>query len=483
LLIDTIGINGYSLLGLERVNVLFGKNGCGKSYLLRQLEAQLRGQPEYGTIRYITPERGGLPRYDANIEQTVMTNPTWLSDTRRQNQTPQFREQSATHYRKLEIRFLRDLEQSRELRLDTSITFDKTVDRINRLLDRVELQRADPVFQIIDRSSKRSVHPNEISSGEAELISISLECLMFESDCDPSKPNLLLFDEPDVHLHPDLQARLADFITSLCSTSRIPFIAVIATHSTPLLASLAEAGPTTVALMRYGDVRVKFSPVDETYRRILPVFGAHPLSNVFNERPILLLEGDGDVRVWQQAVQSSNGRLRAYPCSVAGVPHLTAFEERAAGILQCVYDNAKGYSIRDGDDTLGDISDIGPICRMRLNCRTIENLIVTNDVIGSRGLTWDDLRSRIVDWCKANASHPHISHMTAFEKGGFNRRVADLKDIRNDLLGLLGTNKPWEVLVGQAIAKAIEQPSNAGPFSVRDFLGPKIVCELLSDTA
>lgn len=475
---DLLNVAGYSLLGLDRLNVLLGKNGCGKSYLLRQIEQGLRGQAQYGIVRYISPERGGFPQYEAGIEQNVSADPNWLSDTRRQNQTPQFRQQSAAQFRRLETRFLRELERSADLRADTSVRFDTTVDRINSLLDRVQLRRSDPAFQIISRQTENPVQPQEISSGEAELISISLECLMFERECDPEKQNVLLFDEPDVHLHPDLQARLAAFIASLSNAA--PFVLIIATHSTPLLSALAQAGNTTLALMRFGDREITFSPVDETHRRILPVFGAHPLSNVFNEAPILLVEGEDDERVWQQAIRSSHGRIRTYPCSVDGVDQLAQFEAKAAALIQAVYDNAAGYSIRDRDNTTAELEDLGPIRRMKLDCRTMENLIVSDEVVGGHATTWEDIRARIVTWTAANPTHPHIEAMRAFQGGGFDRAQADLKEIRNDLVGLLGTNKPWEVLVGQAIARVLNEPPNGSPTSIRSFLGARVVEQLLS---
>jgi len=234
---DLENIAGFTFRSLDRINVLLGKNGCGKSYLLRQIEKALRGRAEYGIVKYFSPERGGLPQYEANIEQNVSANPNWLSETRRQNQTPQFRQQSAAQFRRLETLFLRELERTPELRSDPAVRFDTTVDRINSLLDRVLIKRADPAFQIISRATGTVVQPQEISSGEAELISISVECLMFERECDPAKQNILLFDEPDVHLHPDLQSRLASFIASLSQDT--PFTLLIATHSTPLLAALA----------------------------------------------------------------------------------------------------------------------------------------------------------------------------------------------------------------------------------------------------
>ena len=473
-----IGEYKYTLTSLDRINVLLGKNGCGKSYLLRQIEQALRGRAEYGIVRYISPERGGFPQYEAGIEQNVSANPNWLSDTRRQNQTPQFRQQSAAQFRRLETRFLRELERSPQLRADASVRFDTTVERINSLLDRVELRRADPAFQIVSRHTDTVVQPQEISSGEAELISISLECLMFEKECDPGKQNILLFDEPDVHLHPDLQSRLARFIAPLAQQAS--FTLIVATHSTSLLAALSREGTTNLALMRYGGRKISFSPVDETHRTILPVFGAHPLSNVFNEAPILLVEGDDDQRVWQQAIRSSLGCIRAYPCSVDGVNQLTQFETRAASIIQSVYDNAIGYSIRDRDDTQGELADVGPIKRMKLSCHSIENLLLTDDVIRDLALTWDELCRRLQAWIASNTNHPHIGPMRVFEAGGFDRANADLKDIRNDILGLLGTNKPWEVVVGQAIARTLNQARDSLPYSVHAFLGPRIVAELLS---
>jgi len=298
-----LSVPDYELSSLGRINVLLGKNGCGKSYLLRQIEQELRMKEEYGIVRYLSPERGGFPRYDAMIEESISSDPNGLSEGRRKNQAPQFRRQSAAHYRRLETRFLRNLERrclrnpdkTDALADDHFAPFDATIDRVNSLLDRVQLRRADPAFDIVGRKDGVPVQEQEISSGEAELISISLECLMFASECVPDKQNLLLFDEPDVHLHPDLQARLASFLISLFQDAS--FTLIIATHSTPLLSALSRTCGTKFAFMRYGQKEIRFSSVDDTCRKVLPVFGAHPLSSVFNESPILLVEGEDDERV------------------------------------------------------------------------------------------------------------------------------------------------------------------------------------------
>ena len=474
---DIENVSGFTLKGLGPINVLLGKNGCGKSYLLRQIEQGIHGQNEYGVVKYFSPERGGFPLYEAGIEQAISADPNWLSNSRRRNQAAQFRQQSAVQFVRLETSFLRELEKDPNMRADLNVTFDSTVDRINALLDRVQIRRADTAFEIVDLNSGDTVQPQDISSGEAELISISIECLMFERECNLSKHNLLLFDEPDVHLHSDLQSRLASFIAS-CS-SQASFTLIIATHSTPLLAALSATIETRLALMRFGETEISFSPVSDTHRKILPVFGAHPLSNVFNKSPVLLVEGDDDERIWQQAVRSSKGRIRAYPCSVNGIGQLPEFETRAAALIEAVYDNAIGYSIRDRDDRSGEGVDLGPIRRMTLACRSAENLLLTDEVLISSGITWDELAARIRSWLENNPQHPHFHSMKAFESGGFDRLSSNLKDIRNDIVAMLGTNKPWEVVVGQSIAGIAGKSAAQGATTLASFLGPRIVRELL----
>jgi len=51
---------------------------------------------------------------------------------------------------------------------------------------------------------------------------------------------ILLIDEPDAHIHPDLQTRFADFIFRIAE--RFELQVAIVTHSTSLLASLGQFG-------------------------------------------------------------------------------------------------------------------------------------------------------------------------------------------------------------------------------------------------
>lgn len=440
---DLENIADFSLLGLTHVNVLLGKNGCGKSFLLKLTEQQIRNRPDMGQVRYISPERGGVLSYEPGIDQQIGNNPNWLVNSRRQNQTSNFRQQSASLFRRLELLFLRKFEKEHSLVGYVPQSFDLVIDQLNTLLDRVKLERHDQKgFEILDRASENPANPGEISSGEAELISLGIEFLAFAREATPDQNNILLVDEPDVHLHPDLQDRLARFVIE--NFADTPVTLILATHSTALLAGLSEGGDTSVAFMRRDETDIRFKPVTDVDRAILPIFGAHPLSNVFNKVPILLVEGEDDERIWQQAVRSSQGGINIYPCVAGNVDNLAEYENEVSNVIQAVYDDAQGFSLRDRDLEEEQIEDIGPVVRMRLSCRAAENLMLSDDALNMAGTNWPKFKRSLQQWIFSNAKHQYYAETNAFVNGNFDRKNHDLKAIRNILIGLI-SNKPWEV--------------------------------------
>jgi predicted ATP-dependent endonuclease of OLD family len=76
-----------------------------------------------------------------------------------------------------------------------------------------------------------------MSTGESELLSLAIEILSFCHQAGhpehASKNKLLLLDEPDAHLHPDLQHRLVKLISE--ETTKVDVTTLIATHSTAVL--------------------------------------------------------------------------------------------------------------------------------------------------------------------------------------------------------------------------------------------------------
>jgi predicted ATPase len=54
--VDITNINGYALRNLDRINIILGKNGVGKSKMFQQIESGMTSQPDaYESSKYITP--------------------------------------------------------------------------------------------------------------------------------------------------------------------------------------------------------------------------------------------------------------------------------------------------------------------------------------------------------------------------------------------------------------------------------------------
>lgn len=471
---DLLDKGGYNLSNLSKVNIILGKNGCGKSTVLKAMDTALR--KEAGFYKYLSPERGGELSNDPNLENNINLNSQdWFAGELRKNQFQKFKQQSVIQYKKLENLTLKEIEKTPAFRNDHTFTFDTIVNKINALLTNIEIKRTETDFEIFKKGTNDKIVSSSISSGESELISLAIECLYFNKKSVADQNNILLIDEPDVHLHPDLQVRFSIFIKDLVQEGK--FKVIIATHSTAFLGALADYEDSRFAFMQEGQIDFDFKEINDTYSRILPIFGAHPLSNLFNESPILLVEGEDDVRIWQQAIRTSVNQLKLYPCQVDTIDNLSSYEDEVVLMLNSVYDDAKGYSLRDRDGDVGEINDKPPVIRFRLSCRNAENLILTDEVLTNLNTNWGEMQQRIETWIASNPTHPKYEEMVLFKDGGFQRKAHQLKQIRNDLIGLSNSNKPWEIAVGQTIGRlkigqiAIDNSEN----KIANYLGDKII--------
>jgi hypothetical protein len=414
--------------------------------------------------------------YDPNVDHNMSANDNWMTSDRRKNRTEQFRQQSSAQFRNLEVSVLREIEQNAEKRKDSMYSFNQTLAQINELLPAIELRRSDRGFKIHNKAGA-TIAEDQISSGEAELIALAIEVLVFARETKANK--LLLLDEPDVHLHPDLQQKFIGFVEAVALA--FDFRVALATHSTAIIGAFSKQANLQIVPIASRDQTVfKSFSYSTICHNILPVFGAHPLSTQFNRSPVLLVEGEDDKRVIDQFVRSAEGAFLFSPCVVGTVDEMGIWENWLNEFLPSIYDAPKGYSLRDLDNSAQcDIDDVGCVSRARLNCYAIENLLLTNECFAMHRLQTEDFRGLIIDWTVQRPDHPATPSLKVLSESFDDRRTAKIKDVRNVLVALLGTNKPWEVLVGQLLAANINA-TDASKHSMREYLGPGVISKLLN---
>lgn len=452
------------LIQQHKFTLLLGKNGAGKSTVLRKLD-EIRNLE----TRYISPERGGTLKYEPNIEQNMTANANWLVNSRRRNRAESFRQQSASQFRSLEMLFLREIESVAEKRRDETYTFNRVIDDLNEFLPAIRLRRSDKGFSIVSTEGV-AIDEDQISSGESEFIALAIEVLVYAKS--QANDKLLLLDEPDVHLHPDLQAKFVEFLERVAIEANMRV--VIATHSTALVSGFSsEADLQVVPVISRGQLSFESFVRSSVSDELLPIFGAHPLSTIFNRSPALLVEGEDDRRVVDQLVRSSNGRVKFSPCVVGTVTEMNQWEAWVSKILPVIYDNPRAFSLRDLDDSSeGDLDDVGCVVRLRLNCYAMENLLLSDEVLGACGHSVDSLKGALAAWIGSYPAHPYFAGAKYLLENFDERRRLKIKDVRNVLVALLGTNKPWEVLIGQVLASDAWR-ENSGQDSIRNYLGAK----------
>jgi AAA domain, putative AbiEii toxin, Type IV TA system len=310
--------------------------------------------------------------------------------------------------------------------------------------------------------------------------------MYFFETLDESKFNILLLDEPDVHLHPDLQARLAKFIlreiAGLSDENRSNVAICLATHSTPFVCALAESEYTSIGTKDFGIAKIQQKAAPQQIKKVAPFFG-HPLSLSLSNDVMLILEGEDDERVWQQAARSSQGRIRLFPVLATTVDQQSDLEQFCASLLQSLYDEPRAYSLRDGDGKTGELPSIGPVIRFRLNCYAIENTLVSDECLQVLGSNWTDFQVSANHWVEENPDHRDKELIKELVISVDRMRHKKIKQIRQLICSIANSNKPWEVVVGQAIGCLDITSLQTGSDTLASFIGEDTIRLLLSTSS
>ncbi|MEG5635468.1 AAA family ATPase [Enterobacter bugandensis] len=470
------------LSGLNNINIILGRNGAGKSRFLRDIEAMISENKQQFYVRYVSPERAGSFKRDGNVLTNMSNNAEWLRQTRAVNQARDFKAASAMLFREAETLYLRRLANNPEIRTDLTRNFQTDrLSKINQLLTNISLEMGNADYEFRSLVDGQIIDPAQISSGESEAVALAAEIIYFFDTIDREKFNVLLLDEPDVHLHPDLQARLGKLIISMLDefSPHADSIAIcLSTHSSPLVCSLAASQYVSIGTKSFAVNEISLKPASDELRKIAPFFG-HPLSLSLSEDIALILEGEDDERVWQQAARTSQGRIKIFPILAGSVDQQSQLEDFCVTLLSTLYDNPIAFSLRDGDGVISEsLEHRLPLKRYRLHCYAIENVLLTDSCLMVMGVTWEKFVTAAKKWVEVNPKHAHIDLIGELVVSGDRLRHKKIKKIRQLICAISGCKKPWEVVVGQAMGALTNEDLKNSNMLI-NFLGEEMVSNII----
>ena len=463
--IPRLGVLGggvWTLSGMTDLTIVVGKNGSGKSVLLRAW----RDQNQDG-VHYVAPERTGEMDFHPSYMQEEM-NMGGRRNSSTRNFVPEYR-------RRIIGRVQTFFMQRGNTRGDVAAPGDP--DEIESLLTSltsdfaVKLLVGAPPYELTRVGTDEKIASvDQLSSGEAQLLTIGLDILtigaIWEIENRPQR--ILLIDEPDAHIHPDLQVRFADFLLRV--VDRFKLQVMVATHSMSLLAAAGQFGgarTSVIYLQRTGSTFVARS-FDAARKEAATILGGHVLMGPLFGAPLLLVEGDDDFRIWSQVPRHHVINLGVLPCNGDEISKYQISLERTLSSISDPKPRPLGYALIDGDKPLLTPNPDNRqefIKFVQLSCHEAENLYLTNEVLSQWNLTWTDAAQKLVAAASTKSTLAALASAATWD-----RRSIDIKNVMREIVSLLDPKSvEWTLRVGAAIGKA--KPSG----ELADFLGTSVL--------
>jgi len=460
------GGRNWTFSNLNHITVILGRNGSGKSQLLRLIRDQ-----DTTNTHYATPERGGEISYDPN-QAFQELDFTQRASKRRSNFHPSYRQEVIS-------RVGTYLQTRGKRRGKNPVPVEPTVieDLLSEFLPNFQIiipENEPKPIKIIRRvpEEQEVSSINMLSSGESEIITLALDILTISAIWELEEKNIriLLIDEPDTHLHPELQQHVAKFIVKVMEMFKLQII--VATHSTTLLASLGQYGSEKVSIiyLNNSSEEQKATKFDKYSQVLSTCLGGHALMGPLFNASLVLVEGEDDYDVWSTAVRCHKLKIAVIPCNGSEIAN---YKRKLEQIFQAMLENPPsspiGYVIRDRDEIVpnGDANNDCYIKILRLNCREVENLYLSDEILVNIGTDWEKVKKKLQQEAKNYGTKKEKIEKVA---NCDNRRDIDLKEIILEIQQIIDPkNVNWRIRIGHVLGYG--KPTG----QLADFLGSEIV--------
>jgi len=455
----------WTLTGLRPLTVLFGKNGSGKSLLLRSWRNK---NPE--EFHYVVPERTGDFGFNINYMQAEL-DANQRRDQSQRNYTPEYRQRTFAR-----VQAYYNARGARR----TGQLIGPAPDELEALISilfpdfRVELNEGFPPYRIVRSEAEANVgSAEELSSGEAQFLSLGVDIVTMGAlwELRNTQKRIILVDEPDAHIHPDLQVRFADFLQQVARRFRMQV--AVATHSTTLLSALGQFAKDDagVIYMRRGTDTFEAQPFTDVLKEVSAILGGHALMGPLFDVPLLLVEGDDDYRVWSQVPRHHHTAFAVIPCDGDQIQKYQRSLERVFASLRERVAKPAGYALLDGDKPVPQLGN-PPQDHIRfvgLACHEVENLYLTDEVLALLDTRWEPAIDAIVQ-----GAARFVNKRALLEAAPtWDRKRADLKQVIIEISIILDRKQVhWTTRVGAALGRG--KPTG----SLAEFLGEPVVSSM-----
>lgn len=262
--------------------------------------------------------------------------------------------------------------------------------------DKIDVTNRDQVQCFFRVHSKGiTVDIDDLSSGEKAVVQLFYPLVEHqvkenikkivtpEATAEVSKSIAVLIDEPELHLHPNLQGKILDYIRKSAVTDGIQF--VLATHSPTMV---EQANSSELYLLRPSELvdgtanqLVQIASDEERLALMREVFGS--TSNITAMRPMLVVEGS---KAGQKSRSTSDARIYGFLSdrfgqisivSGGGKSQAKALAQSLSDLFRTFATGLKATPLLDRDVN----EDAAPDGVMYLPVSMIENLLVDPQVI------------------------------------------------------------------------------------------------------
>lgn len=232
----------------------------------------------------------------------------------------------------------------------------------------------EPPFKFIISTPLGDIDIDDLSSGEKEVLNIFIRFHQL-------KPNgaIILFDEADAHLHPDLERRYLKVLRNLNKGNQM----FLTTHSPEMMIAAGTDSLYTILkepLKNGGNQFIQVTQNEHLYSILSDLMGSRGIVS-FNKR-IIFIEGENasaDREIYEAAYPPGKYNVSFVPAGNSSMVRKTA--EQVNELLTSSIDFQEYYSIVDGDIERFESDPTGGKRLFKLPIYHIENLLLDENEI------------------------------------------------------------------------------------------------------